>query len=230
MFPKWTNHLRVVVLIVALVVPLYAGAIVYFGFSPETTDVGYAPRQPIAYSHALHVGQLGIDCRYCHNTVDHAAHAAIPPSRTCINCHDQQYGVRRDSEKLQLLMAAYYGSERVEAGRPIPWVRIHDLPDYAYFSHSAHVTRGVACVRCHGRIDQMEVVYQAEPLSMGWCLECHRDPGPNLLPASDRATRITDMTWAPPTADEREAYAQQRIEEYNIRGVEYLQSCSVCHR
>lgn len=225
-FPRWTNKLRVLVVIGAAAGVLYAGLLVTYGFSPHATDVGYAPLQPIAYSHALHAGQLGIDCRYCHTTVEGAAHAAVPPTQTCVNCHSQQYGIRKNSTKLLLLREAYYGGESRPAGLPIPWVRVHDLPDYAYFNHSAHVQRGVGCVSCHARVDRMEVVYQAEPLSMGWCLECHRDPGANLRPVD----QVTSMIWVPPGGDEGGVLRDRLLREYNIRGPEYLQSCSVCHR
>ncbi len=211
--------------VVVIALP-YVGLLVTYGFSPDATDVGYAPLQPIAYSHKLHAGDLGIDCRYCHVGVDKGAHAVIPPTQTCINCHSTDYGVHKESPKLVLLREAYYGSENTPAGLPIPWVRVHDLPGYAYFDHSAHVNRGVGCVSCHGRIDRMEVVYQAEPLSMGWCLECHRNPQPNLRPLDE----VTNMTWIPPGGPDAAEYGQKLYEQYNIRGVEYLQSCSVCHR
>jgi len=121
--------------------------------------VGYQPVQPVPYSHALHVGQLGIDCRYCHNTVEVAAQAAIPPTQTCMNCHAK---IRAQSPKLLPVRESY------ATGMPVHWMRVHDLPDFVYFNHSAHVRRGVSCVECHGRVDKMEVVYQQEPLSMGW--------------------------------------------------------------
>ncbi len=238
-FPGWTNKLRVAVAVIALGLPLYIGLLLAYGAAPTAKDVGYSPAQPLPYSHALHAGQLGMDCRYCHTTVERAAYAAIPPTRTCINCHwvkpgapgeSPQTGPRADSPKLQLLREAYYGSDLVPAGLPIPWVRVHDLPDYAYFDHSAHTSRGVGCVTCHGRVDRMEVVYQARPLSMAWCLECHRNPGPNLIPRDELPVALTDMTRLPPAADERDSYGQARMKEYNIRGIDYLTSCSTCHR
>jgi hypothetical protein len=229
----------VVVAVVVIGGPLYVGWLLAYGASPTATDMGYAPVQPLSYSHALHAGELGIDCRYCHTTVERAARAAVPPTQTCINCHwikpgapgaEPQGGVRANSSKLQLLREAYYGSDRVPAGLPIRWVRVHDLPDYAYFDHSAHVTRGVGCVTCHGRVDRMDVVYQAMPLSMSWCLECHRNPGPNLIPRDELAVGVTDMLRSPPIEAERAEYARQRVAEYNLRGTDYLTSCSTCHR
>lgn len=223
MFPKWFNRIRWVVLGVVLLAPAYAAGIVTFGFSTEATDVGYAPVQPIPFSHKLHAGELGMDCRYCHSTVEQAAHAAIPPTQTCINCHSTQHGIGQTSPKLALLRQAYY-----ETGLPIPWVRVHDLPDYAYFDHSAHVNRGVGCVECHGRVDRMEVVYQAKPLSMSWCLDCHRNPGPRLRDLDEVAA--TDMEWRPPSGAAGQELARRLIDKYNIRDLEYMQNCSVCHR
>lgn len=209
-----------------LVAPAYVVLLVAYGASTEATDVGYAPAQPIPYSHALHAGELGIDCRYCHTAVEVAANAAIPPTMTCINCHALAHGIRADSPKLAPLREAFYGGERVPAGLPIPWVRVHDLADYVYFDHSAHVRRGVGCVSCHGRVDRMEVVYQAKPLSMSWCLECHRNPAPHLRPLE----AITDMTWAPPAGADRVEFGRALLKQYNIRSAEYLTSCSLCHR
>jgi hypothetical protein len=173
-------------------------------------DAGYQPSQPVAYSHALHAGQLGIDCRYCHYTVDVAAHAAAPPTETCMNCHTR---VRKTSPLLEPIR------QSAEKGTPIEWVKVHDLPDYVYFNHSAHVTRGVGCVSCHGRVDQMEVVYQKEPLSMGWCLDCHRAPEANLRPPSE----VTNMTWQQPSPD----FGKEFRAKNNINPPE---DCSGCHR
>jgi menaquinone reductase, multiheme cytochrome c subunit len=224
--PAWTNRLRIAVAAVAVALPAYFVLMFAYGASPLATAVGYAPVQPIPYSHAMHAGQLGLDCRYCHTTVERAAEAALPPTQTCTNCHSQKYGILRDSEKLAVLHEALYSNDPQKKGLPIPWVRVHDLPDYVYFNHSAHVTRGVGCVSCHGRIDRMEVVYQAKPLSMGWCLECHRNPAPNLRPPE----AITDLMWTPPEGLPAEEYGQRLMKEYNIRGPEYMQSCSTCHR
>lgn len=184
----------------------------YYG-SPEYTDVGYRPKQPVAYSHKQHVGDLGIDCRYCHSTVETAAHANIPPTQTCMNCHKL---VKKDSDKLALVRHSW------ESGTPIPWVRVHAMPDYAYFNHAAHVRAGVGCVSCHGRVDQMEVVSQVKPLSMAWCLECHRNPTASIRPPS---VKITDMTWQP-GADQAAVAAQMTAD----RKLKPSQDCSVCHR
>ena len=183
-FPGWTWVLRPAVAVAAVGGLFYATVVVAFGFSPRATDFGYEPVQPVPYSHALHVGQLGMDCRYCHTGVERTAHATIPPSQTCMNCHKS---VRANSEKLIPVFESY------STGMPVEWIRVHDLPDYVYFNHSAHVRRGVGCVSCHGRIDTMEVVSQQEPLSMGWCLDCHRDPERHLRPSEF----VFELDWVP---------------------------------
>jgi hypothetical protein len=212
MFPPWSNLLKVAVAAGVVGGAAYASVIVGFGFSPRTTDVGYSPEQPVAYSHALHVGELGIDCRYCHNTVEVAARAAIPPTQTCMNCHAT---VRAGSEKLILIR------ESAAAGMPVEWVRVHDLPDYVYFNHSAHVRRGVGCVSCHGRIDTVDVVSQVEPLSMGWCLECHRKPERHLRPPE----YVTRLDWVP---EEEQLILGRRLrEDYAVNP---RTGCATCHR
>jgi hypothetical protein len=218
-FPKWTNGLRTAVLLLVLGGGAYAGGIVYFGFSPIATDVGYMPQQPIPYSHALHVGRLGLDCRYCHTTVEESAHASVPPLKTCIGCHSS---IRREEDpRARKLVAEMI--DAYEKGRAIKWVKVHDLPDYAYFSHAAHVRRGVGCISCHGRVDRMEVVYQHEPLSMGWCLECHRNPEQHLRPVEE----VTNMTWSPPGGQSPADYG---LELKAASQIKPSQDCSTCHR
>jgi hypothetical protein len=211
-FPRWANKTRYLAGIALGVTPLYLIAFVWYGFSPKTTDVGYMPEQPVPYSHALHVGELGLDCRYCHNTVEQAAHAAIPATETCMNCHQH---VRPDSVNLLPIRESF------EAGEPVPWVKVHDLPDYAYFNHSAHVTRGVGCVSCHGRVDQMVEVYQQEPLSMSWCIDCHRAPEASLRPPD----QVTNMAWSTP--GDAVEYGREMAEQNHILP---STDCSTCHR
>lgn len=211
-FPKWTWVLRPAVAVGAVGGLLYATVVVAFGFSPKATDVGYQPVQPVPYSHALHIGQLGMDCRYCHTTVEYTAAASIPPTQTCMNCHKM---VRSGSEKLIPVLESY------ATGMPVEWIRVHDLPDYVYFNHSAHVRRGVGCVSCHGRIDTMEVVAQVEPLSMGWCLECHRNPEPHLRPVEF----VTQLDWVPM---EDQAVLGQRLRDIN--NINPPTDCNTCHR
>ncbi len=212
-FPRWTNQ---VPLIAGAALPLgLIGVIlgVWYWFSPKFTDVGYAPVQPVAFSHQLHAGDLGMDCRYCHNTVERAGFAAVPPQQTCMNCH---VNVLPESPRLALVRDTYASGEAIE------WVKVHMLPDYSYFDHSAHLAAGVGCSSCHGRIDQMPVVYQHEPLSMGWCLECHRNPEPSLRPVD----QITNMAWS---ADDAAAYVAAE-DPARTREVNPPQHCSGCHR
>ena len=211
-FPKWTWVLRPGIALAAVGGLVYASIVIYLGFSPKATDVGYMPTQPVPYSHALHVGQLGVDCRYCHTGVEVAAAASIPPTQTCMNCHSK---VRANSEKLIPVRESY------ATGMPVPWIRIHDLPDYVYFDHSAHVRRGVGCVSCHGRIDTMEVVFQDKPLSMGWCLECHRSPENHLRPVEF----VTQLDWVP---DEDQVALGTRLRETN--NIHPPTDCNTCHR
>jgi hypothetical protein len=211
-FPKWTWVLRPGIAVAAVGGLVYASVVIYLGFSPQATDVGYMPTQPVPYSHALHVGQLGMDCRYCHTGVEVAAAAAIPPTQTCMNCHSK---VRANSEKLIPVRESY------ATGMSVPWIRIHDLPDFVYFDHSAHVRRGVGCVSCHGRIDTMEVVFQDKPLSMGWCLECHRSPENHLRPVEF----VTQLDWVP---EEDQLALGTRLRETN--NINPPTDCNTCHR
>ncbi len=228
LFPRWGNYLLPALVVGVVGGALYAPVVVTFGFSPTTLFQNYQPEQPVEYSHALHAGQLGIDCRYCHSTVEDASFAAIPHTEVCINCHNpgSAAGIRKKSPKLAEVHESY------STGMPIEWTKVNVLPDYAYFNHAAHVNKGVGCVSCHGRVDTMEKVYMAKPLSMSWCLECHREPEKFLRPVEE----VTNMTWTPPVqGGESLAAAQLRLgkqlkEQYNIRGETYMTNCSTCHR
>ena len=166
-FPQSANKLplQIIVYLVVLSGVLTAGANYYM--TPKYTRVGYAPVQPVPYSHALHAGQLGLDCRYCHSNVEKSGVANLPTAQTCMNCHNQ---VKKDSPLLAVVRHSF------ETGESVPWVKIHQTPDYVYFNHAVHVNRGVSCWECHGQINEMEVVVHDKPLSMGFCLDCHRDP------------------------------------------------------
>jgi hypothetical protein len=216
LFPRWSNFAAPAGAVGVVGGLVYATVLFAFGASPKTTAVNYAPTQPVPYSHALHVGKLGLDCRYCHNTVERTEFAALPATQTCMNCHTN---IKPSSPGLQPVRDSW------TTGRPVEWVKVHDLPDYVYFNHSAHVSHGVGCVECHGRIDHMEVVHQAQPLSMGWCLDCHRDPAPHLRP---KTVAVTDMHWDGSTLSgaERDTLKQQ----YGIHDAGYMTSCSTCHR
>jgi hypothetical protein len=218
-FPKWANFLLPAIVVGAVGAMFYLPTVVALGASPLTTAVGYSPVQPVPYSHALHAGKLGIDCRYCHTSVEKAAFAALPPTQTCMNCHAN---IRTNSAALQPIR------DSMASAKPVEWVKVHDLADYVYFNHSAHVNHGVGCIECHGRIDQMVQVAQAKPLSMGWCLECHRDPASHLRPPD---VRVTDMDWKSPEDDgKRQQLAQELLKTYKIHDAAYMTSCSTCHR
>ncbi|MBC7783311.1 MAG: cytochrome c3 family protein [Burkholderiales bacterium] len=242
-FPKTTNLLLPILVLLIVGGATYVPIVGALGASPENTDVGYQPIQPVPYSHALHVGQLGLDCTYCHTTVDKAAFAAIPPTQTCMNCHTN---VRQASEKLQPVRDSW------ATGKSIEWVKVHDLPDFAYFNHSAHVNKGVSCVECHSRVDRMgeEGVHQAKNLSMAWCLDCHRNPTGVLRPR-DQVTnlgwKIGDLAAAEPgteselifnelkTVNKTDVITQEMLgsflkDRYKIRDHNFMTSCSTCHR
>jgi hypothetical protein len=214
LFPRWSNRAVPIGLLVLLA--LVTGVTVAFGYygTNKHLEVGYTPVQPVAYSHKLHAGDLGIDCRYCHNTVERSAFAAVPPTQTCMNCHAK---VRTDSDKLLPVRESYASDE------PIAWTRVHNLPDYVYFDHSAHLAAGVGCSSCHGRVDQMVRVAQDQPLSMGWCLDCHRNPGPSLRDPAD----ITKMDWAPSATQLASTGAPTTK---SGRQVHPPENCNGCHR
>jgi hypothetical protein len=214
-FPKWSNKAVVGVLLGAATVPIYVGILLAYGANPTTLNVGYAPVQPVPYSHALHAGKLGLDCRYCHTTVERSGMAALPPTEVCMNCHK---AIFPNSAKLSPVRKSY-----VE-GTPVPWVKVHDLPDYVYFNHSAHVTAGVGCAECHGPVHQMEVVRTVKPLNMAWCLECHRDPTPNLRPRD----QVTNMDWSEAGGEKaRVSLGKQLKHQYHISP---NTDCVTCHR
>ena len=194
---------------------LLAGVAGYAYIShPRNLDVGYSPEQPVPYSHKLHAGTMGIDCTYCHYTVTKAGFAAVPTTETCMNCHAK---VKEKSEKLAPVRESY------KTGNPVEWIQIHHLPDYVYFNHRAHISAGVSCVVCHGRIDQMVEVRQVMPLNMGWCLECHRNPAPRLRPAEF----VTNLGWEPPPGRSAEEIGREIIAAKNIHPPV---NCSGCHR
>lgn len=197
---------------VALASVLGGVGLAYYLTAPTVMETGYTPVQPVPYSHKLHAGNMGMDCYYCHTTVEKAAHAAVPPAETCMNCHVR---VKEKSALLAPVREAY------ETGKQVPWVNVHVLPDFVYFNHSVHVTSGVSCVSCHGRVDQMVEVKQVQPLSMGWCLECHRAPEKHLRPVEF----VTKLDWQP-QGDPLELGRQIK----QAKGINPPQNCSGCHR
>lgn len=168
--------------------------------------------QPIMFSHKHHVDGLGIDCRYCHTSVEVSSSAGIPPTHTCMSCHSQ---VWTDAPILEPVRESYRTST------PLQWVRLHDLPDFVYFNHSIHVKKGVGCATCHGQVDQMPLMRQTNTLFMGWCLECHREPERFVRPAG----AVFDMSWTPPPNQREEGRALVRENQIQINI-----DCSTCHR
>ncbi|MGJ4912935.1 cytochrome c3 family protein [Bradyrhizobium sp. HKCCYLRH2060] len=182
--------------------------------SPYTTNQDITRNQPVPFSHDHHVGGLGLDCRYCHTSVEKARFAGVPPTETCMTCHSQLW--------TNATMLAPVRKSLAE-NKPIAWQRVHRLPDYVYFDHSVHIAKGVGCVTCHGRVDRMPLMRQAAPLTMGWCLDCHRDPAKALQP---RET-VFDPKWTPPP-DQNKAGARLAA-AYHIH-TRHLTDCSICHR
>ena len=183
-----------------------------FNRSAYMTQERVARTQPVQFSHKHHVGELGIDCRYCHTTVETAARATVPPTETCMSCHSQIWLASPFLEPVR---------DSFRTDRSIPWVKVHDLPDFVYFNHGAHVQKGIGCVSCHGRVDQMNQVWQQSSLQMEWCLDCHRDPGRHVRPRE----RIFDLAWQRP-ADQPNLGA----ELLRLYDVHPRTDCSTCHR
>jgi hypothetical protein len=170
--------------------------------------------QPVPFSHAHHVGGLGLDCRYCHTSVSAARFAGVPPTETCMTCHSQLW------TNAGMLAPV---RESLAANKPIHWQRVHVLPDYVYFDHSIHLAKGVGCSTCHGTVDRMPLMRQAAPLTMGWCLDCHRHPEAAIRPLD----KIFDMKWTPPK--DQLAEGRRLMSEYHI-DTAHLTDCSKCHR
>lgn len=195
---------------------LVAG-IFYFGTkltrSPYFTQVNVARDQPVPFSHNHHVEQLGIDCRYCHTSVETSNKASLPPTKTCMNCHSQ---VWTNAPMLEPVRQSFRDNTSIE------WVKTHDLPDFVYFNHSIHVAKGVACESCHGRVDRMPLMAKANTLHMDWCLSCHRAPEKFVRPKE----AVFEMGWTPPNGDQL-AQGRALVQEYHIKT---SQDCSICHR
>jgi hypothetical protein len=180
--------------------------------SRYATRQGDAREQPIPFSHAHHVGSMGIDCRYCHTGVDNSQHAGVPPTKTCINCHSQ---IWINSSTLEPVRESYRTNESIR------WTKVHDLPDYVYFNHSIHIKKGVGCETCHGRVDRMPLMYMESNLEMRWCLDCHRNPEQYLRPRQF----ITTMGYEP--SEPQEQLGARLVKEYNVQK---LETCWTCHR
>lgn len=240
---------------------LLAGSIftglVFIVRGPLVTNVGIAPSQPVQFSHEHHYSGLGIDCRYCHTSVENSSFANIPPTSTCMNCHSQ---IWYTSPILEPVRTSY------RTGKPLEWNRVHNLADFVYFNHSIHVNKGIGCVSCHGRVDKMQLIYKDQPLTMEWCLKCHRNPENNLRPLD----KIFDFEWHATNPEDEKApheasavlksehgekapakvnpdllkggekfyinsepqieLGKKLIQKYGIPSSRFLISCSTCHR
>lgn len=220
-FPRSSNLLPFKIVLCLAILGGAATAGVWYYFTNKYTNVGYQPLQPVPFPHDVHVAQLGMDCRYCHSFVEVAAHSNVPTTQVCMNCHQQ---IQKENPKLKPLFDSWM------TGKSVEWVQIHKTPDYVYFNHSAHVNRGVSCVSCHGRVDKMAVVHHDQPLSMAWCLDCHRHPEHHLRPLD----QITNLGWQPPTKEGQSvAKAQQELgngikRDWAINPPD--KNCFGCHR
>jgi hypothetical protein len=214
LFRRYADTIARCVLLAIVVMPfLGIGFAYWISASEYTTGQSLTPDQPVPFSHQHHVGGLGLDCRYCHTSVETAAFAGVPPTHTCMTCHSQLY--------TQTAMLAPVRQSLAD-DQPIHWNKVNKLPAYVYFDHSIHIAKGVGCSTCHGDVATMPLMRQAAPLTMGWCLDCHSNPAPNLRPAAD----VFDPDWHPPADQDRRGaiLAHQNIDNA------HLTDCSVCHR
>lgn len=216
LFHRSTNTLARLSIVLGL---LIAGGglafVLNFNRTPYVTQAFVAREQPVQFSHKHHVGDDGIDCRYCHTSVETAASAGMPATKTCMNCHSQLFS---NSPYLEIVRESW------RSGQPLKWTRVHDLPDFAYFNHSIHVNKGVGCSTCHGRVDLMPLMWNEASLHMEWCLECHRNPNKVLREQKD----ITNMEWVAPK--DQDVKGAELAQKYNIQPKTVLTSCSTCHR
>jgi hypothetical protein len=180
--------------------------------APYLTEQNVVREQPVPFSHKHHVAGLGIDCRYCHTSVETSSFAGIPPTETCMSCHSQ---IWTNAQILQPVRSS------LASEKPIQWVRVNDLPDYVYFNHSIHISKGIGCETCHGRVDQMPLTWRAQPLQMGWCLDCHRHPEDFVRPKD----QVFTMGYRPP--ENQTILGARLVKEYKIRS---LTDCYTCHR
>ena len=215
-FHRHTNvYSRLSILALVVVLGALGAAVGALNWSGYNTNQSAFVEQPIQFSHAHHVGGMGIDCRYCHTSVEESAFANIPPTKTCMNCHSQ---IWTNAPILEPVRASF------REGKPLQWTRVHDLPDFVYFNHSIHVKQGVGCATCHGQVDRMPLMYQESTLMMQWCLDCHRNPAKYVRPRD----QVFNMTWERPVDDP--GLGERLVKEYNIASVGQLTNCSTCHR
>src|ERR671913_1845222 len=202
LFPRPTNiYSRLSILAVIFFALMLGGVVGLLNLSGYNTRQNDYVEQPVQFSHAHHVGGMGSDCRYCHTSVEESSFANIPPTKTCMNCHSQIWA---QAPILEPVRASFRDNT------PLKWTRVHDLPDFVYFNHAIHVKQGVGCATCHGPVDKMPLMYQYAPLTMQWCLDCHRDPGAFIRPRD----QVFNMAWQPPADDP--GLGQRLVTEYKI--------------
>ncbi len=215
LFKKRANAIARLTLIgIPFIVIGISAAFYAYARSDFWTQVDTPVEQTVPFSHKHHVGGLGIDCRYCHTSVEQSSFAGIPPTETCMTCHSQ---VWKDAPMLQPVRDSW------QTGQPLKWTRVHDLPDYVYFDHSIHVNKGVACATCHGQVNEMPLTWKTQELYMRWCLDCHRQPQRFLRPKSD----VVSMDYAPPP--DQLALGQRLLKQNNVHTAG-LTDCYTCHR
>lgn len=213
-----------IIVIVLLVFTAFSAANIWY-WGPGVSGQEKPVVQPVQFTHEHHVGGLGIDCRYCHFNVERAGLAQVPPTRVCMNCHSQMY---TDAQILEPVRESW------RSDMPIPWVKVHNLSDFVYFNHSAHINKGIGCNECHGRVDTMPLMYQASSLHMAWCLQCHMDPDKYVRPKNE----VTNMAYNHPKAADDKAIVlagptEKKVSQHELATMYNVQSktsCSTCHR
>jgi hypothetical protein len=214
-FSRTANIVSKASLVAVLGAVAVLGGVLYaIMMSPYYTNVNVTREQPVPFSHKHHVGELGIDCRYCHTSVEKSSFAGLPPTQTCMTCHSQ---IWTNAPMLEPVRASYRDNQSIS------WIRVNALPDYVYFNHSIHVAKGVGCTTCHGPIAQMPLTYKANTLYMGWCLDCHRQPEKNLRPKSE----VFNPYYEAPSGAKQLELGKKLMAEYHVQS---LQTCSTCHR
>ncbi|HKO16240.1 MAG TPA: cytochrome c3 family protein [Gemmatimonadaceae bacterium] len=213
LFPRWANAaMRAALVVLFLLLAGFPLGLMAWVRTPNATR-RYAPvTQPVAFDHRIHAGALRIDCRYCHFSVERSAYAGLPPTQTCVPCHSSSWMAGAPMAPVRASLAS---------GKPIPWQRVNGLPDFVFFNHAIHVTKGVGCESCHGRVDRMAQVHQTAPLTMGWCLDCHRMPEQHLRPVE----QMTTMGYTP--RESQRVLGHTLAQRYGVRS---LTSCTDCHR
>lgn len=214
-FHRSANSLtKVVIISTLIIVSILLGILLNINRIYYVNQVNIPKDQPVPFSHKHHVTGMGLDCRYCHSTVETTAFAGIPPTETCMTCHSQ---IWTEAPILEPVRAS------LRTNTSLQWTRVHDLPDFVYFNHSIHVNKGVGCQTCHGQVDQMPLMFKVNTLNMEWCLACHRNPALFLRPRD----QVFNMLYTPPA--NQEALGRQLVAEYHVQTTQ-LTNCSICHR